>query len=91
MVMAIALSTMALALGTIFLFKNRPLQLRLCDIGALASLAAGIYAGVFIVKSESATIGLGIALPLIASNLFYFARRGVKKDENLVKSMDRIR
>ncbi|MCH8548579.1 MAG: DUF4293 domain-containing protein [Balneolaceae bacterium] len=94
---AIALTaSMILALFSIFLYKNRPNQLKWVKIGTYVQITAlGFAAGVLFSMGgfgtflwrEVASSGL-ILLSLI---LFWQAGRFVKRDEELVKSMDRIR
>lgn len=85
-----------LALVTIFLFKNRPLQLRLSIFNALLILGY-IGALVFFIFKLRGTFDADffldwkICLPVIAFILNYLAIRGIGKDEVLVRSYDRIR
>lgn len=87
---------MVIALGSIFLYKNRLLQLRIVKIGTyIQIIALGFGAGVFFslggfgIFLWQETIGVGfIALSLA---LYWLAGRSIKKDEELVQSMDRIR
>lgn len=85
-----------IALVTIFLFKNRPLQLRLCIFNTILML--GYYGAliffIFKMKSTLASeffVDWKICLPLVALILNYLAIRGIGKDEVLVRSYDRIR
>ncbi len=85
-----------ICLITIFLYKKRGLQMRLCIINILLLIGATgvIYyyiAAAF--KNFEATVSYGISaiMPLVAAVLTYMAYRGVRKDELLVISMDRIR
>ena len=85
-----------LILVTIFLFKNRRLQMRLCIYNMLLNL--GFY-GLFyfyyhqVVSTNQLIYSFAIAsvFPLIAIILLWLAFRGIRKDEILVKSVDRIR
>ena len=94
---AITLTLAALTgLISIFLYKNRTNQLKLVKAGTYMHIVAlGFAAGVlfslggfgtFLLKEVLST-GL-IVLVLI---LFWLAGSSIKKDEELVKSMDRIR
>lgn len=84
-----------LSLTAIFLYKRRPLQAMLCTISYL--LLVAWYAYYFIVLyldfQDHGTWGFRFAacLPLVAIILLVMAKRGIKADERLVKSMDRIR
>ncbi len=85
-----------LILVTIFLFKNRRLQMRLCVYNMLLNL--GFY-GLFyfyyhqVVSTNQIIYSFAIAsvFPLIAIILLWLAFRAIRKDEILVKSVDRIR
>ena len=82
--------------ATIFLFKNRKLQIRMCIFSML--ILAGYYI-VFLMfmlmikNSISATFqfSFGLCLPLIAMILNFLAIRAIRKDEDKVKAADRIR
>lgn len=86
-----------LSLFTIFLFKKRMLQIRLCIFNAILML--GIY-GMFAffiwnLKGQMAdvTLNLKIALafPIVGVILDYLAIRNIGADETLVRSLDRLR
>lgn len=84
-----------LPLVAIFLFKNRPLQLKLGYSSLLFPillLAAGAY--VFFTKGEGSSIvsaNAGMFLPIGILLFAVLGNRFVKKDEDLVKSSDRLR
>ncbi|WP_298515903.1 DUF4293 domain-containing protein [uncultured Kordia sp.] len=90
------MASAALALITIFLFKNRKLQFVLNRFNILFHL---ILLGIFVyrmlnVSGEIEKIsekGIGVVLPLISIVLLVLANRAIKKDEDLVKSVDRLR
>lgn len=95
--LAISLTlALLLALGSVFLYNNRSNQMKVVKAGTyLQIVALGFAAGVlfslggFGVFLWQETIGVAlIALSLV---MFWLAGRGIKKDEELVKSMDRIR
>ena len=85
---------------TIFCFKNRKLQIRLCAvelvllIGSIVFMAIYYYLGSrMFANLEFATQGFRIAIifPLVALILDYLAMRAIFHDEMLVRSLDRIR
>ena len=85
---------------TIFLFKNRLLQIRLCAVELVLLVGAQIFMAIYYYLSnrmfanlEFHTQGFHIAIifPLVAIILDYLALRAIFKDEMLVKSLDRIR
>lgn len=90
----------ALPLITIFLFKKRTLQIRLCAvevvllIGSLVLVAlyywltSRLFEGLVI---EHRQFGWAAPMPIVALVLSYLASRAIFKDEVLVRSLDRIR
>lgn len=91
--------SIAIFLLSIFLFKNRSQQQIMVRLGILLQVIL-IGIGIFLIVDNSSigskilnelSLDLGIGLPLIAMLLGWLASRSIKKDENLVKSMDRLR
>ena len=75
---------------SIFLYKNRKLQIILNYLNILLFLLIlGIGAGLYFHSTRFAYISFSI--PLINIILTFLVIRAIKKDENLVKSLDRIR
>jgi len=89
------------AIIAIFLFKNRKAQIKLVYLlifllvclAALCTILA--YKDYFFMKTNglilSWTPSFGIGLPIISLILFILAAKYIKKDEKLVRSMDRLR
>jgi hypothetical protein len=84
-----------LAFVAIFLFKDRKLQF---VIGRLTILVNLILLGLLIYVSltlpgEAAVSekGIGMFIPILAILLVVLANKAIKKDEDLVKSVDRLR
>ncbi|MDH7444720.1 DUF4293 domain-containing protein [Aquimarina sp. 2201CG14-23] len=84
-----------LALASIFLFKNRKLQFVLGRINILLNF---ILLGVFVYwsltlsgETEVSEKGIGMLIPVISIVLLVMANKAIRKDENLVKSVDRLR
>ena len=95
----VALATIV-PLVTIFLYKNRMLQIRLCAVELVLLVGAQIFMAIYYYLSnrmfdqlEFHTQGFRIAIifPLVALILDYLALRAIFKDEMLVRSLDRIR
>ncbi len=80
-----------LALVTIFLYKDRKLQLKLALVGILTSLALFIMYVTGMLKFETGNLALTslLALGIIAG--FVMAARGIRKDQQLIKSIDKLR
>jgi hypothetical protein len=85
-----------LSVVTIILFKKRNVQLWLVKVLILLVIAfifvSGIYTYIVITKYDSEILpGFKLAIPLFQLILSILAYRGIKKDDNLVKSYDRLR
>ena len=85
-----------LALVSIFKFKNRMSQFMLGRLNMILNL---ILLGFFVYRILNASgeansvseKGVGIFLPVISIVFLVLANRAIKKDEDLVKSVDRLR
>lgn len=80
----------------IFLFKKRSLQIRLTWVAFIfkAILATGLVSLFMYFKYvQDSWIGYGLAvlMPFFGLILDFLAIKGIKKDDALVKSLDRIR
>lgn len=79
---------------SIFLFKNRKLQMNL-SILAIISTIIGLGYGIFIFfsdpESSEAGFEIGSLMPLLILIFVILGWRNIKKDDKLVKSMDRLR
>jgi Domain of unknown function (DUF4293) len=85
-----------LSLVTIFVFKKRNIQLLLSKIliGLVTGLilVSGYYSYIIITDYSGEIVpGVKMALPLIMLILSILAFRGIRKDDRLVKSYDRLR
>jgi ABC-type Fe3+-siderophore transport system permease subunit len=93
--LGIFLGSAILSLISIFLFKNRKLQFVLGRINILLNF---ILLGVFVYwsltvsgETQVSEKGIGMIIPVISIVLLVMANKAIKKDENLVKSVDRLR
>lgn len=89
------LGSAVLSLLAIFIFKNRKLQFVL---GRLNIILNFILLGVIVYQSQNlpgetavSENGIGMFLPLVSIVLLALANKAIKKDEDLVKSVDRLR
>ena len=85
-------------LVAIFMFKNRPAQMKIAGSAALGILMMCVLYGVLgyrnaeqLPADSSAKLALGSAFPPVAMLLLMMAYRSIKKDEALVRSSDRLR
>ena len=81
----------AISLYTITRYRNRSLQRRLSLLNMLLSIALFIWIIIIATRDEYMPFKFGACIPIICMLLFLFAARAIKKDDNLVKSMDRFR
>ena len=85
------------AFCTIFLFRNRMLQIRMTIFSSI--LLIGYYIAfcvfMFILKGDldamTFQLGWALCLPVVAIILNYLAFRAIYKDEVMVKAADRLR
>ena len=91
----VLLITCPLNLWAIFAFKNRKLQSKLVVINLLFNLVwitLFVLFGYVLVEGDFSFNPLMAAcLPGVAIVLYYLAHRGIQHDEQLIRSMDRIR
>ncbi len=85
-----------LTLITVFIYKNRNLQIRLSIFNLLLNIGlVGIV--VYYILSTTTDLNsvvsykIAIVLPIISVILYILAIKSIKKDEDLIKSLDRIR
>lgn len=93
--MSLFIGSAFVALMSIFLFKNRQLQFVL---GRLNIISNFILLGFFVYWSLSlpgemkiSEKGIGMLIPILSIVFLVLANKAIKKDEALVKSVDRFR
>ena len=91
LLLILAVAVALTALTALFLFKNRKLQMQLSFLGFLLQVIAVV---VYFLQTKQYTEGsftltsvLTFAIPVF----FILAIMGIRKDDKLVKSMDRLR
>ena len=100
-VVALAGVSAAIAVGAIFLFKDRPKQRKVVILAQLVTvvLMVSLFGGLYLAdalyirttQGVDVTMLITLLLPLVAYLLFLLARRAVAKDIELVRSVDRLR
>lgn len=82
----------ALAFIAIFLFKQRKVQVKLAAVSlVLTLLAAAFGAWLFFAAGATAQVHAGAVLLLPSVIFVILAMRYIRKDDKLVRSMDRLR
>ena len=82
---------------TIFLYKNRPTQARICMINAffLVTFYIVIFLSGYTFREDLSASNISwtayIVMPFVAFILDILAYKAINKDERLVRSLDRIR
>lgn len=85
----------SLSLFTIFLYKRRPLQAKLCMVNIFIMVLW--YISMIVVSKQLAPDAMNFQLemassfPAVTAILLFMARKGIRSDERLVRAADRIR
>ena len=94
--LGVTVGAAVIALIAIFMYKNRSLQQKLVYLAILLCIALLIV--VFVLGfgdtpdlMNQASIFVGSFLPLLAVVFLGISLRGIRKDDRIVKSMDRLR
>lgn len=80
------LAVALLSAFTIFQYRRRIMQARLCLVGLFFIFCW--YIGVAVLEGKVGTVE---ALPMVNAILVFMARKGILDDEKLVRAADRIR
>lgn len=84
-------ASLILSAAIIFLYKDRKLQMRLCIAGLLlAAVVIALYI-TQLNKMTKSTLALFCILPFAMLAGYYLAFRNIRRDEKLVKSLDKLR
>jgi Domain of unknown function (DUF4293) len=83
--------TIGVSAVTIFMFKDRKLQMKLCLLGLLVSLLLLVLYIMDMKKLIAPTPALWAILPVAVIISYFMAYRNIRKDEKLVKSLDKLR
>lgn len=87
----ITVLTGAMAFAAIFLFGNRKLQLKLAIVGLLLAIGMLVLYFLEMQNFTSGAIALSCIFHFAVAALFILAIKGIRADEKLIKSLDRLR
>jgi uncharacterized membrane protein YoaK (UPF0700 family) len=87
----LTIASIGVSTVTIFMFKDRKLQIKLCLLGLLISILTLVVYILEMKKLISATPALWAILSVAVIAGFFMAFRNIRKDEKLVKSLDKLR
>jgi len=95
---ALAILVMVFSILAIFMYRNRKLQLTLSRVSMLIVLLFYLFTFYLsysdlssFMSTVSISVNFGLFLPVLVIICLLLAGRGIKKDNQLVKSMDRLR
>ncbi len=91
LLLILTIATTALSFITIFLFKNRKQQIWLCLAGILLAILLILLYIMETNKLIKPTLALFCVLPFLVLVGYYLAFRNIRKDEKLIKSLDKLR
>jgi hypothetical protein len=94
MVLVLLLLVLAAQLGSVFFYKKRKNQIKLIILAIVFAvlLLGSFYYNVYSrIENGVAAFKIAAAFPLISIILDFLAIRSIRKDEALVRSLDRIR
>ena len=85
-----------ISFATIFLYKKRILQIRLCIFNILVTIGFLIYLGMQIwqiCSAENLEFGFRfwLCMPIVSIILHYLAIRGIGADEAMIRAAERLR
>ncbi|HOI27369.1 MAG TPA: DUF4293 domain-containing protein [Paludibacteraceae bacterium] len=94
--LVLAVFNQLLTLGSIFMFKNRILQMRMCMLNILLFIGFcvmfAVYAWICKEKFTASINGnIPMVFPLVNILLTYLAWRAIGKDEALIRSLNHLR
>jgi len=94
-ILSLFVTEIVIAILTIFSFKNRKLQFVLGRLNILINIILlgvfGYYSQSFSGETLVSEKGIGLVIPFVSIVFLYLANKAIKKDDELVKSMDRLR
>ena len=96
-ILAISLSVSILSAYTIFIYNNRQRQIMLCHILVIMNVVFTLCLSYFL-RADGVSLNDSFSLkqfimllPILCLLLTNLAKKGIKKDEDLVRSADRLR
>lgn len=87
----LSIASIGISTVTIFMFKDRKLQMKLCILGLVVSAGTLVLYILNAKKLVTVTPALWAVLPVAVIIGYFMAWRNIRKDEKLVKSLDKLR
>jgi len=90
-----AVISLVMAITAIFLYRNRPNQILIASLSALVQIVLVLLSAFYTIfklgKFDQMGLDLGVFSGFCGVFLVWMAARSIRKDEEKVKSMDRLR
>jgi len=90
-IMILTGASLVLSTVTIFLFKDRKLQMKLCIAGLLVSVLIIVFYVSEMRKLNNTTLALASVLPFAIVIGYFMAWRNIRKDEKLIRTLNKLR
>jgi uncharacterized membrane protein len=87
----LTIASIGISFVTIFMFKDRKLQMKLCILGLLTAVIILVLYIMGMNKLIKPTPALWVVLPVATIAGYFMAYKGIRSDEKLVKSLDKLR
>lgn len=84
-------ASLILSTVILFLFKNRKQQMQLCLLGLLIAVLIIVLYIMQMNKLIKPTLALFCILPFAVLTGYFMAFRNIRKDEKLIKTLDKLR
>jgi len=84
-------ASLILSTVIIFLFKNRKQQMQLCLLGIILSVLVIVIYITQMSKLIKPVLALSCILPFVIAVGYFMAFRNIRKDEKLIKTLDKLR
>ena len=91
LILVLTIISAVLSSVIIFLYKNRKQQMQLCLVGILVSAGIIVLYILEVKKLTTGTLALSSVLPFLMLAGYFLAFRNIRKDEKLIKSLDKLR
>lgn len=84
--------TFLISFFTIFLYRHRMVQIRMCTLNSLILLGLqGFIIWMFVVRPEGSVFTISAVFPVVSAILVFTALRYIARDEAMVRSTSRLR
>lgn len=87
----LTIASIGISFVTIFLFKDRKMQMKLSILGLLIAVVILVLYIMGMNKLIKPTPALWVILPVATIAGYFMAYKGIRSDEKLVKSLDKLR